>query len=151
MDSIQKTRLVLDDVQIPVKLKISALWVAITLCYLYGDVFTILKPGVVQEMLDGKTLMTQGMLLAAAITMAIPSVMVFVSLVLKPKLNRWANVVLGVIYSIIMLITMLGAFGAYYVFLGIVETVMTATIVWYAWNWPKQQVVPSYDSPAQVE
>jgi ABC-type Co2+ transport system permease subunit len=64
--------------------------------------------------------------------------MVFLSLALKPDLNRWANIILGVIYTLIILITMPGSW-AFYIFLGIVEGVLTALIVWYAWNWPKQE------------
>ena len=70
--------------------------------------------------------------------MAIPSTMVFLSLVLKPDANRWVNIILGVIFTVIMLITMPGAW-AFYIFLGIVEVVLTAMIVWYAWNWPKHE------------
>ena len=38
--------------------------------------------------------------LAAAILMAIPSVMVFLSLAMKANLNRWANIILGLLYSL---------------------------------------------------
>jgi hypothetical protein len=69
--------------------------------------------------------------------MAIPGVMVFLSLVLKPNLYRWVNIILGVTYTAIMLITMPGAW-AFYIFLGIVEVALTLLIVWYAWSWPKQ-------------
>ena len=58
---------------------------------------------------------------------------------LKPRANRWANIILGGIFTLIMLITMPGAW-AFYIFLGIVEVVLTAMIVWHAWNWPKQAI-----------
>ena len=69
--------------------------------------------------------------------MAIPSVMVFLSLVLKPRLNRWLNIVLGAIYTIIILITMPGEW-VFYIFLGVVEIALTTLVVWYAWKWPRQ-------------
>lgn len=132
----------LDDLKIHVKLKLSALWVSVMLCYIYGDYFGLYKPGALQEMLDGKMMplgpVTQGMLLGTSILMAVPSVMVFLSLALKPNPNRWANIILGTTYTIIILITMPGAW-AFYMFLGIVEAVLTALIVWYAWTWPKQE------------
>jgi hypothetical protein len=59
--------------------------------------------------------------------MAVPSLMVFLSLALKPNPNRWVNIILGVIYTVIMLITMPGAW-AFYIFLGVVEVVLTALI-----------------------
>ena len=72
--------------------------------------------------------------------MAVPSVMVFLSLTLKAKVNRWVNIILGVIYTGVILMTMLipGAW-IHYIFVGIVEVVLTALVVWYAWKWPKQK------------
>ena len=94
-------------------------------------------------MLEGRLAVgpaTQGVLLGTAILMAIPSVMVFLSLTLRANANRWVNIILGAIYTVIMLITMPGAW-IFYVFLGIVEVALTALIVWYAWNWPKQEAI----------
>jgi hypothetical protein len=70
------------DAETPPKAKLSALWAAVMLCYIYGDIFTFFKPGTLADILAGKTgaFGTQGGLLAAAMLMAIPSVMVFLSL-----------------------------------------------------------------------
>lgn len=132
----------LDDMQIHVKFKLSALWVSVMLCYIYGDYFGLWQPGQLQGMLEGKMgplgPTTQLVLVGTSVMMAIPSVMVFLSLVLKPYLNRWVNIILGVIYTLIIVVTMPGSW-AFYIFFGIVEVVLTALIVWYAWNWPQQQ------------
>jgi hypothetical protein len=77
-------------------------------------------------------------LLGTSALMALPSVMVFLSLALKPRLNRWLNIGLGSFYTLIMIVTMPGAW-AFYIFLGVIEVALTALIVWYAWTWPKQQ------------
>jgi len=142
MGSMMDTGTVLEDIKVHVKLKISALWVSVMLCYIYGDHFGLYKPGMLQHMLEGKMVplgpVTQGMLLGTSTRMAIPSVMVFLSLALKPNLNRWMNIIFGVFYTVIILITMPGAW-AFYIFLGIIEAVLTALIVWYAWTWPKQK------------
>jgi hypothetical protein len=45
---------------------------------------------------------------------------------------------LGTLYTLIMLVTMPGAW-AFYIFFGIVEMVLTALVVWYAWTWPRSQ------------
>jgi hypothetical protein len=124
-----------------VKIKISALWASVMFCYIYGDYFGLYKPGTLQDMLSGKTgfLGTQGGLLGTSAMMAVPSVMVFLSLVLKPSLNRWLNISLGTIYTLIILFTMPGAW-MFYIFLGVIEIVLTALIVWYAWKWPKRKL-----------
>ena len=71
--------------------------------------------------------------------MAIPAVMVFLSLTLRAKANRRTNIILGIVYTGVVLITLLmpGTVAYYYIFFGSVEIVLTALIVWYAWKWPK--------------
>jgi hypothetical protein len=69
--------------------------------------------------------------------MVIPIVMIFLSLALKARVNRWANMILGAIYAGVILYTMLmtgGGWVYYYVF-AVVEFVFTALIVWHAWKW----------------
>ncbi len=139
---MKKAGTVLDDIKIDVKMKISALWVSVMFCYIYGDYFGLYQPGKLQGMLEGKMVplgpTTQGILLGTSLMMAIPSVMIFLSLALKPNMDRWVNIILGVIYTVIILIMMPGSW-AFFIFLGVIEVVLTALIVWYAWNWPKQE------------
>jgi len=140
MDATKKTTAVFDDVKIDVKMKLSALWVAAMLCFIYGDFFGLFEPGRLAGMLAGKMgplgPTTQGVLLGVSVFMAIPSVMVFLSLALKPKTNRWVNIIVGVVFSVVVPTTMVGAW-TFYQFLGVVEVALTALVVWYAWNWPK--------------
>ena len=141
---MKKAQKVLDDMKIHVKLKLSILWVSLMFCYVYGDYFGLYKPGKLQAMLEGKMgslgPTTQGVLLGTAVLMAIPSLMVFLSIVLSPGINRWTNMIFGVIYTVIMLITMPGAW-AFYIFFGIIEVALTVLIVWYAWTWPGQEAI----------
>jgi hypothetical protein len=130
----------LTDVKIHTRLKLSALWVSVMLLYLYGDIFGFFRRDIITDIAAGKTgfIGTQGGLLAAAVMMSIPSVMVSLSLVLKPSLNRWLNIILGALYTLIILATMPHTW-MYYLYLGVVETVLTFPIVWLAWTWPKDQ------------
>jgi hypothetical protein len=43
----------LDDMRLPVKLKLSLLWAALMFFYLYGDYFGLYVPGQLQGMLSG--------------------------------------------------------------------------------------------------
>lgn len=130
----------LSDMTVHVKLKLSALWATTVLCYIYGDLFGFFKQQTLAEIVSGKAgpIGTQAGLLAAALSVAMPSSMVILTLVIKPRLSRWLNIILGIAYTIIMLATMPGAW-MYYVFLGVIEIVLTLLIVWYAWHWPKQE------------
>jgi hypothetical protein len=128
----------LRDVKIPVRIKLSALWTAVMLCYIYGDIFSLFEPGTVRDIAAGNTgfLGTQGGLLASSLLMAVPSVMVALSLVLAPTLSRYANTVLGIVYTLVILATLPHAW-AFYIFFGIVEAVLTLSIAWLAWRWPR--------------
>ena len=143
MNSTKKTN-EMEDVKINVKIKLSALWVSAMFCYLYADVKAFYMPGFIGEIIAGEVAgfqITQAFLLGSAIIMVIPAVMVFLSLILKAKTNRWVNIISGIVYTGVILMTMLmpGDWAYYYVF-AIVEVVLTSLIVWYALKWPKQDV-----------
>lgn len=109
-------------------------------CYIYGDYFELYQPGKLQQMLSGRTALgpvTQGALLGMASVMAIPSLMVFLSLILPSTASRWLNIVLGVVYTVIMVLAVQGGWH-FYVLFGLIEIALTLTIAWYAWTWPKQ-------------
>lgn len=130
----------LDDIKVHVRFKLSALWCSVMFCYVYGDYFELYQPAKLQEMLSGRTALgaaTQGALMGMAAVMAVPSLMIFLSLILPPTANRWMNIVLGAVYSVIMVLAIRDSWY-FYVLLGLIEIVLTLLIVWYAWTWPKQ-------------
>jgi hypothetical protein len=129
-----------EDFKIDVKLKLSALWTSVMFCYVYGDYFSFHVPKQIEIFLKGETNLDHPLkLLAAAVLMAIPALMIFLSLVLKPKLNRWLNIIFGIIYTAIMLliaITSIAPWWTFYVFFAVLESIITSMIVYYAWKWP---------------
>jgi len=143
MNSSQKAAGALEDVKIPVKLKLSALWAATLFLYAYGDIFGFFRPDVIESVKAGKIAgfqINQGFLLAVSIYILIPSAMVFLTLVLKPEVNRWANLIVSVAYFATIVLSAIGETWAYYIFLSLAESVLTLLIVWHAWKWPQQQV-----------
>lgn len=129
-----------EDLEVPVKLKLSALWAAAMFCYVYADFFMLHEPGRLARMNDGILApfgpATPMMMLGVSVMMVIPSVMVFLALTVPPAASRWLNMVLGAAYSIIILLTMIGA-PLFYLFFGAVEVALTSAIVWYGWSWPR--------------
>jgi hypothetical protein len=122
-------------------MRLSALWAATMFCYVYGDYFGLFLPGQMMEMNAG--IMgplgpaTPGILVAVSTMMAVPSLMIFLSLILPALLNRWLNIFLGLIYSGIILLTMPGS-PHFYLFLAIIEVALTVSIVFTAWTWPRR-------------
>jgi len=108
--------------------------------YVYNDYFELYDPGKLQDVLHGVMALgpiTQGALLAASAAVAIPGLMIFLSLVVSPSLARWLNLVFGLLYTGIDVLTMFGSWW-HYIFLNAIETVLTVLIIWYAWSWPRE-------------
>jgi hypothetical protein len=125
-------------VKINVKMKLSALWVALMFLYVYADIFKLFVPGEIEKIISGRQgplATTQGSLLTASILMMIPAVMVFLSLTLKHKVNRWVNILLGVLYTFVNISNLIGETWAFYIFFGVAEIALTFLIVGYAWRW----------------
>jgi len=131
----------LEDAVVPVKVKLSALWVSAMFCYVYGDYFELYVPGKLQGMLQGRMeplgATTQGVLLGASLLMAVPCVMIFLSVALRPAISRGLNIVAGLVFTGIMLLIATQGGWHFYVFFAAVEVVLTSAVVWYAWRWPR--------------
>lgn len=141
MNSEKKTATILEDVKINVKIKLAALWVAVNLLYLYVDIYSFFRPGIIEDAIAGKVWefqITQVWLLGVIILMTIPSLMVFLSLTLSAKANRWANIIVGIFEIVYVVSGAIGESWVYYIFASIVEVVLLLLIVRYAWKWPKQ-------------
>ncbi|WP_178987074.1 DUF6326 family protein [Winogradskyella schleiferi] len=135
----------LDNQKVNIKIKLAALWASVTFCYLYGDYFELYTPDKVNSLITGDTIMdSPTTLLIASIILAIPSVMVALSIILKPKLNRILNIIFGILFTIMMVaigIMSTNEWYLFYVFLAFLESIITALIVWYAWRWPKEKTI----------
>lgn len=145
MLSNQTKKSKLQDFTINIKLQLAALWTALMFCYVYGDFFSLFVPGRIQGLMEGSSgvgTTTPYALLSFAIMMTIPSLMIFLSLVFKPQLNRWANVVAGILFTLIMALIItksISEWKIFYVYLACVEIILTSVIAWRAWNWPQEK------------
>lgn len=129
----------LEECKVSVRLKLSSLWTSVVFLYIYADYFGLYVPGALKSMLEGQMrplgATTQGILLGASLMLAIPSLMIFLSVTLRADWAKMLNLVCGVVYSLTILITMWG--WAFYVLYGVIEITLTALVVWHAWRWPK--------------
>ena len=113
-----------------VQIKLAGLWVAVMLAYLLGDVLRIYagdyKAGQV-----GGVAMTQAMWLGVAIVMAVPIVMVVVSLLVDQPFVRWVHVVAAVglfAFNVIGLPTYPGLYDKFLIVLGLVFNGLTVVV-----------------------
>jgi hypothetical protein len=133
---------ILEDDRIGVRLKIAALWIAMLFLFAYGDIFGFFRTGLIEDVIAGEVSgikITQVFLFAVSVYVAIAAVMVFLTLVLKPRVNRWTNIVLPILYIVSIVASLIGEDWAYFYFLSIAESALLLLILWYAWTWPTQE------------
>jgi Family of unknown function (DUF6326) len=79
----------------------------------------------------------QSFLFGTTAYVVIPSLMVLLTLILRPRVNRIVNIVLAVVYAVTIIAGAIGEWS-YYIFGSGIEVVLLAAIVYYAWTWPRQ-------------
>ena len=86
-----------------VRIIISALWVARMLSSLQGDAVRLSDPVVLKELVAGTAEVTEAMLLGYSVILAVPILMTFLSLTLKYPAVRWANLIIGTFFVLLLL------------------------------------------------
>ena len=128
-----------------VKIKISVLWLFTEVVPLVILVLFFFEPGAIEEVMSGVVAgheMGPEFMLLFAIILLAPLIMAFLSLTLKDSMNRWANIIVGIVYTgldLIEFIEGLAQPSAHGILLVGSVVVAPALIVWYAWKWPKQE------------
>ena len=112
---------------------LSALWVALMLTYLLGDVLRIFSGDITPGEIEGVKV-TQGMWFGMAVIMLVPIVMVILSVIMPYPLNRWVNIIVAIVVVVFNIIA-LPYPSAFDNFLIAVSFVFNALTLWYAWNW----------------
>jgi len=124
---------------VDVRIILSALWVAAMFLYQQGDVQRLYSGDFVPgETNLGKMMSPEMLWMISAITMTIPVVMIILSLTLKYPVNRWANIIVAILFFVYNLIGLRNYPSAYDRFLLAVSLVANALTVWYAWNWVQE-------------
>jgi len=122
------------------KVLLSTLWVFAVLNYLYCDVVGLMDSGILKGYVAGNVggmQITRGFLLGATALMEIPTAMIVLSRVLRFPANRWANIIAGIIMTLVQIATLFVGSGpaGYYIFSSTFEIAATALIVVLALRW----------------
>ena len=132
----------LQDAPIDVKLVLSALWIAMLFVFAYVDIFGFFRADVLQAALDGEVAATglavnQAFLIATLVYILLPALMVVLSLMLKPRLNRMFNLVVSLVYAVTIIASCIGETWVYYLLGSLIEVALLGTIALTAWRWPR--------------
>ncbi|WP_408895618.1 DUF6326 family protein [Nocardioides sp. R1-1] len=130
----------LQDQPMPVRAKLAAAWTSFMFLYAYVDILNFFTPGVVDDILDGRVFefeLSQTFSTTALALMAVPILMVVLSMALPAGASRLANLVVASLYVPVTAFNALGESWFYFYGLGIVlELVLLAFVVRCAWTWP---------------
>jgi hypothetical protein len=139
MKSQQLPRKAFEDIKLNVKLKLAALWASFMFLYIYVDYFALYKPGFTEGVIAGKVWqfnITQAFLLGALVSVAIPALMIFLSIALPAKVNRRTNIIVALVYIPYSLFNLAGEVFNFMIFGAVVEVVLLLLVIWYSWKWP---------------
>ena len=122
-----------------VRMKISALWASMLFVFAYVDLFSLYRRDFRADLEAGKVsgfTINQSFLFGTTAYVVVPSLMVFVALILRPRVDRIANIALAIVYALTIIASAIGEWS-YYILGSAIEVALLAAIVYYAWTWPK--------------
>ena len=136
-----RTRATLEDQPVPVRTKLAATWTSFMFLYAYVDILNFFTPGVVEDILDGKVFefdLSQTFSTSALTLVAIPILMVVLSMTLPARANRITNLIVASLFVPVTAFNAVGESWLYFYGLGVVlELILLALILRSAWTWPR--------------
>jgi len=123
------------------KVLLSTLWIVVMINMLKADILSLFIPGAAEEV--ARTSASAGasipqLMLVGAVMGQIGIAMIVLSRVLKYGINRWANIVAG----IVIIAYIWGGMASYphYIFIATVETICLLLIIGFAWTWRNPEI-----------
>lgn len=141
------SRSALEDLRMPVQAKLAAAWTSFMFLYIYVDFFNLYKPGVVDGILNGLVWrfdVSSTLLTIMLASVAIPALMVMLSMTLPARVNRATNLVVASLYIPVSMFNAVGESWTYFYGLSIgLEVLLLAFILRSAWTWPRRTASPA--------
>src|SRR5919106_2661895 len=142
-----KSTTALHDPPVPVRAKLAAAWTSFMFLYIYVDYFHLYKPGVIDDILAGvvwELQISQTLLTVFLAAIAVPSLMIVLSVILPARANRVINLVVASVYIPFSMFNAVGESWTYFYGLSIgLEVLLLAFILRSAWTWPRISTAPA--------
>jgi hypothetical protein len=139
----------LEDSRMPVQAKLAAAWTSLMFLYIYIDYFHLYRPGVIDDLRAGVVFefdITPTLLTIFVASVAIPALMVMLSMTLPARVNRATNLVVASLYIPYSMFNAVGESWDWAFFYGLsigVEVLLLAFILRSAWTWPRRTASPA--------
>jgi len=128
-----------EDYPINPRIKIAALWASMLFVFAYVDLFSLYRADVRADIESGTIAsfsIGQAYLLGVTLYVLIPSLLVFLSLVLPVGALRRTNIVIAALYAITIVASAVGEWN-YFILGSVTEAALLAGVVYYSWTWPR--------------
>lgn len=143
------TSALLDTPPVPVQARLAAAWTSFMFLYVYVDVFGLYKPGTLDDILVGVVFefeISPALLTVFFGLVAIPALMVVLSITLPARANRIVNLVVASLYVPVTVFNAVGESWSWMIFFGLaiaLELLLLAFILRTAWDWPRANAAVS--------
>ena len=143
MKTRQHTTTALDAQRLPVQAKLAAAWTSFMFLYIYVDYFHLYKPGAVDDLRAGVVFVfdiSPTLTTLMLTSVAIPAVMVMLSMTLPARVNRPTNLAVASLYIPFSVVNAAGESLDWALFYGLsigLEVLLLAFILRSAWTWPR--------------
>ncbi|MCR2810618.1 MULTISPECIES: DUF6326 family protein [unclassified Microbacterium] len=144
-----RTKTLLDNPPVSVQAKLAAAWTSLMFLVIYIDYFHLYQPGEIDEIRGGVIFefdISATLMSIFFAIIAIPAVMVMLSMTLPARVNRVTNLVIASLYIPAVGMNFLGApsdYAFYYALTIGVEVLILAFILRSAWRWTQTPAVPA--------
>ncbi|SCF21692.1 hypothetical protein GA0070558_1554 [Micromonospora haikouensis] len=138
----------LDSPPIPVQAKLAAAWTSFMFLYVYVDYFHLYKPGTIDGILVGVVFefdISPALMTVFLALIAIPALMVMLSMTLTARANRTTNLVVASLYVPVTVFNAVGESWDWASLYGLsigIEVLLLAVILRSAWTWPRRVASP---------
>ena len=118
----------------PTRIKLAALWTLVMFNITFADIIGFIHPGTLEKIIEGSFgfPVTSGLLLLFSVLTEVPIAMIFLSLILPVKTNRWLST-LAVILTTLFVVGG-GSATLSYFFFAAIEIVSMIAVLWYVWK-----------------
>ncbi|QKJ18060.1 DUF6326 family protein [Microbacterium hominis] len=141
--TIPKLHAPLATAAMPVQAKLAAAWTSLMFLYIYVDYYHLYRPGILDDIQAGLVFefeISPPLMTAFLALLAVPSLMITLSVVLPAQANRITNLVVAALYIPVTVFNAVGEnweWAPFYVLSIGVELLLLAFILRASWAWPR--------------
>ena len=125
--------------------RLAVLWLIKAFLSIAFFLLSFFEPGVLADLVSGKasgTEITTGLKISAGIALWIPWIMAWAAMTLKVSINRWANIILGLLGAVILSAGIINAdkYSPSLLINSIMGVILHLLIAWYGWKLPNAEL-----------